>query len=332
MSKKSEWKVWFWTQRLPLLPFTKCLIGCTHTILLFGPSRLEVEATHSLLPVPDDPLPTYLIKTSGVSSSIIMMEPEGTLSKFPYKGPNWAELPFAAKCLPGEPSPCGALPLNYLPFKKTYRAETYARQKLRTKQFKKAHVHVMSASWTAGQGMQRRGSAHPWEAPHSQTWPAESWGPGLCLLLSADLLQGRSLFACSAVPSVNLSDQPGSNSMRLQSLYASASLCFSSLVSLSFSSSLPSWNNLTSGCRTRLSKRLWAPLDAKFACRSPMRDAVLFGYSGPVRCDSTLLSCELLRANILELPRQNFSILHLKGFSSIWAPREIITFWHTGRP
>lgn len=193
-----------------------------------------------------------------------MMEPEGTLSKFPYKGPKWA--PFLRATLAEGRSPCGAHPLNCLPQEKHIEQKHMHGRRSEPNSLEK----LICTSWVPLE-RRRRANAHLWEGPRSQTWPAEDWGPGLCLLLSAHLLQGRSLLASS----VSWSDQPGSNSMRLQSLHASASFCFTSLVSLSFSSSLPSWNNLTSGCWTCPSKGLWAPLDAKFAC-SGRRCGMLF--------------------------------------------------------
>lgn len=113
----------------------------------------------------------------------------------------------------------------------------------------------------SGQGMQRRDKRSPVGSP-SQSDMAGLRADDQDFVFSSPsvplTLQGSSW--CLLILSV------GSNTMRLHPLHASASICFSSLVSSGFSSSHPSLNNLTSGCWTRPSKRRPAPLDTKFAC------------------------------------------------------------------
>lgn len=162
-------------------------------LYLFSPDRLEELPPHSPPPCWFPPF-ISLIKTSGVSSSIIMMKPEGRLSKFPYKGPNSTSSSFAVECWPGEPSHAGALwlkrpppPAPPTPPYRKHIQKTHMQSRRTDPNSLGAHVRVIYLSWTPVHAEERLCS--PVGSPsQSDMVREERRGPGQRVLLSAEFL------------------------------------------------------------------------------------------------------------------------------------------------
>lgn len=110
-------------------------------------------------------------KIFGVSSCIIMMKPEGILSKFPYKGPNWTSSSPAAEYLLGELSQWRLKqdgPRETPSLKHTQKTHMHGRRTEIQTVWKHGCTSYISLEHTR---MQKRRFAYPWVAPHSQTWP-----------------------------------------------------------------------------------------------------------------------------------------------------------------